>query len=81
MVQATGWRCVWGDALVYVPRRLTVVVTLRRKLARSCETRDSDCATLREKQEASLALPGADLTSGKCRAPGDAMLRAAVGQM
>ena len=60
-----------------------MVVMLRRKLARSCETWDwdSDYATLRKKQEASLALPGADLTSGKCRAPGDAVLRAAVGQM
>lgn len=56
-----------------------MVVTLRRKLARSCETRDSDCATLREKQEASLALPAADLSSGRCRAPRDAVLRAAMG--
>ena len=45
VVQVTWWRGVWGDAVVYISRRLTGVVTLRMKLACGCETWDSDCAT------------------------------------
>lgn len=57
VVQVTRWRCVWGDAVVYPSRRLTGVVTLKMKLACGCETRDSDCAKLREKQEATPSSP------------------------
>ena len=52
VVQVTWWTCDWGDAVIYISQRLTGVVTLRMKLACGCETRDSDCAKLKEKQEA-----------------------------